>query len=306
MHSRDHRSLRVPGRTAGDDMPKMESKDESSLRLPAQRLLASLAEPFARLDFAVNGWWTRRVIERGPQGRPLQLTADRVSAWLFERSTDREEKRARLRAADTIDELIDRAGEALFANQKRSEIAQLLHVLRALEPTSILEIGVAGGGTNLLLSCAAPSVRSVLAIDLYVRNKEKLSYYAPSGQERLFLDASSYAPSTVEQVTAHLAGRKLDALFIDGDHGYDGARRDFEAYAPLVRAGGIIALHDIVPDELTRTGTFTGNWVGDVPALWQDIKASYPTAREFIDDSRQDGYGIGIIQFDPTIVPRFA
>jgi cephalosporin hydroxylase len=288
-----------------DWIVKTELRDVSSLRLPRERLLASLAEPFLRLEFAANGWWTRRVVERGPQGRPLQLLMDRISARLFERSAEREAQRASLRAATTIDELIERAGKALFANQKHAEIAQLLHALRALEPSCILEIGVAGGGTNLLLSCAARSVRCVLAIDLYVRNKEKLAYYSPAGQERLFLDASSYAPATVAQVKAGLAGRPLDALFIDGDHGYDGARRDFEAYAPLVRAGGIIALHDIVPDEVTRTGTFTGNWVGEVPALWQDIKASYPTAREFIADPRQDGYGIGMIEFDPTIVPQF-
>jgi len=284
---------------------KPQPSEESSIRLPSRRLLASLAEPFVKLDFALGAWGSRRLLERGPEGLPLHLLADRLSGRLFERSADRETKRRHLRAAETIDELIDRAGEALFANQKRTEIAQLLQAVRALEPSCILEIGVAGGGTNLLLSCVHPSVRFVAAIDLYVRNKEKLAYYAPSGQERLFLDASSYAPSTVSQVTDKLAGRKLDALFIDGDHEYDGARRDFEAYSPLVRAGGIIAFHDIVPDEVTRTGTFTGNWVGEVPALWKDIKAAYPTAREFIADPRQDGYGIGMIEFDPTIVPQF-
>lgn len=267
--------------------------------------MARAAEPFAKLDFARASWATKRLLDRGPAGRPLYVMADRLSDQWFERSSQRAEQRQRLEAASSTDELIDRAGEVLFANQKRPEITALLAMIEELRPTSVLEIGVASGGTNLLLSRAHPSITFVGAIDLYVRNKRKLAYFAPSGQERLFLDASSYAPETVRAVSAALGDRKLDVLFIDGDHSYEGARRDFEAYAPLVRAGGIIAFHDIAPDELTRTGRFTGNWVGEVPALWQDIKRSYEGARELVAEPHQDGYGIGVIRFDPSVRPSF-
>jgi len=37
---------------------------------------------------------------------------------------------------------------------------------------------------------------------------------------------------------------KLDFLFIDGDHSYDGCHQDWVDWSPLVREGGIIALHD--------------------------------------------------------------
>jgi len=42
-----------------------------------------------------------------------------------------------------------------------------------------------------------------------------------------------------------LGSRKLDFLFIDGDHSYEGVRRDFEMYSPLVREGGIICMQCI-------------------------------------------------------------
>ena len=38
----------------------------------------------------------------------------------------------------------------------------------------------------------------------------------------------------------------FDFVFIDGDHSYEGLKGDWEGWAPLVKSGGIIALHDSV------------------------------------------------------------
>jgi hypothetical protein len=59
----------------------------------------------------------------------------------------------------------------------------------------------------------------------------------------------------------------IDYLHIDGDHHYEGVRLDFDLFAPLVRDGGVITLHDTanyrrpcgVPqlvEELRREGTY--------------------------------------------------
>jgi hypothetical protein len=37
---------------------------------------------------------------------------------------------------------------------------------------------------------------------------------------------------------------KIDFLFIDGDHSYEGVKRDFELYSTLMNPKGIIVLHD--------------------------------------------------------------
>ena len=42
--------------------------------------------------------------------------------------------------------------------------------------------------------------------------------------------------------TLRILPSAIDFLFLDGDHSYEGVRRDFENYAPLVRPGGIVAL----------------------------------------------------------------
>jgi predicted O-methyltransferase YrrM len=54
----------------------------------------------------------------------------------------------------------------------------------------------------------------------------------------------SYQPEVVHH--AEQLG-PYDFLFIDGDHTYDSVRKDWDNYSPMVREGGIIALHDILP-----------------------------------------------------------
>lgn len=39
-------------------------------------------------------------------------------------------------------------------------------------------------------------------------------------------------------------GIQIDYLHIDADHSHEGSRQDFDNYAPLLRTGGMISLHD--------------------------------------------------------------
>jgi hypothetical protein len=38
---------------------------------------------------------------------------------------------------------------------------------------------------------------------------------------------------------------KIDYLHIDGDHSYEGVKKDFELYSSIVSENGIITIHDI-------------------------------------------------------------
>ena len=87
-------------------------------------------------------------------------------------------------------------------------------------------------------------------------------------------------------VKTALAGDQIDLLFIDGDHTYDGVRQDFEMYGPLVREGGLIALHDIVPNPSP---------VCTVDRFWLEIKDRYPT-HEIVEDWKQGTMGIGVVK----------
>ncbi|HTB13495.1 MAG TPA: class I SAM-dependent methyltransferase, partial [Bryobacteraceae bacterium] len=145
---------------------------------------------------------------------------------------------------------------------------------------------------------ALPSVQTIVGVDLHLRNTSQLRYYAKSSQKQTYISGRTCDGTTLEKVKAALGGQKLDLLFIDADHSYEGAKADFIHYTQFVREGGIVAFHDIVQDHLTRFGhdpaTFVGARSGEVYLLWRRLKPYYET-REFVVDPEQDGCGIGAI-----------
>lgn len=98
--------------------------------------------------------------------------------------------------------------------------------------------------------------------------------------------ADSHQQTTLDQVKTLLAGRPLDLLFLDGDHTYEGVKQDFQLYSPLVRSGGLVAFHDIVPVD---------QWEHcEVDKFWKEIKQSHES-REFIDTTDLTFGGIGVL-----------
>ena len=111
--------------------------------------------------------------------------------------------------------------------------------------------------------------------------------------------ADSRQEQTVERVRQLFNGRSVDFLFIDADHTYTGIRRDFQLYGPLVRRGGLIAFHDIVPDYFRRQHVCTSSNSGEVPQFWAEVKEMGQYRRdvvEFVEDPKQDGFGIGMLR----------
>jgi len=104
----------------------------------------------------------------------------------------------------------------------------------------------------------------------------------------------SHSPQTVDRLKAMLAGQIIDLLFIDGDHIYEGVKRDYELFSPL--APHLIAFHDIVI-------------VPSVCKFWQELIADKERngGRLFISfHNPHTGYvylkwpfGIGVMVCDP-------
>ena len=205
-----------------------------------------------------------------------------------------EEHRARCR---TEEEWFDFAGNVFPSHQIRSEIIGFLRFARGGAPRTVVEIGTAEGGTNFLLSAILPTVTKKISVDLFVQNTRLLRAFVRPDCQQVFVQGSSSAPATVATVRRELAGAAIDVLFIDGDHTYAGAKADFERYTPLVRPGGLVVFHDIMPDFKTRHGRQTSSWAGDVPRLWADLRPHFAETFEFVADREQDGLGIGVIRW---------
>ncbi len=199
----------------------------------------------------------------------------------------------------SLNELLDFAfndfGGLIKPVQVRSEILELLRIVDGIKPKVILEIGTADGGTLFLFTRIATEDATIISVDLprrifgggYPKWREVLyKSFALSSQKIHLLRMNSHEKWTVKQVTGILGGRKLDFLFIDGDHKYEGVKRDFEMYSPLVRQGGMIAFHDIVPGPAEN--------VGGVPQFWKEIRDRY-NGKEIVEDWEQGGYGIAYL-----------
>lgn len=182
-----------------------------------------------------------------------------------------------------------------MAQQVQSEIVQFLAIVKGMAPLRVLEIGTSRGGTLFLLCRHAHPSARVFSLDLpggtggsgYALYRIPLyKAFALPNQKLHLLRGDSHQEAMAATIKHMLGNHQFDLLFIDGDHSYEGVRRDYDLYAPLVRQGGIIALHDIAAHPLESA-------VG-VPRFWSEMKIGRLSA-EFVEDRNQGWGGIGII-----------
>jgi predicted O-methyltransferase YrrM len=193
--------------------------------------------------------------------------------------------------------------------QMRSEIRALVERVAAEAPRTVLEIGTSNGGSLYLLARAAAPDALLISVDLprgpfgggYPRWRAPLyrSFAGPQQEIRL-LRGDSHSEGMFDEVRRVLGERPVDFLFIDGDHSYDGVKTDFERYTRLVRPGGLVALHDIVPQNAApraREGASEGDEFdpGEVAAFWQEIRDQHDST-ELVEDWSQGCFGIGLIR----------
>lgn len=174
------------------------------------------------------------------------------------------------------------------AVQRVGEFAGLIRLVSEHELSVVLEIGTYEGGTYWAWCRLATANANLVSID-FPENDEfssRLRSYPRPSQSQTLIRADSHDPQTVRSVDG-LRG-SVDLLFLDGDHSYEGVRSDFENYAALVKPGGLIAFHDIVPND---------DPAYQVDRLWTQLRDLYDT-REIIDvaDDEQTGrFGIGVL-----------
>lgn len=184
----------------------------------------------------------------------------------------------------------------LGMKQNLVELEAFVQYLQPSSLASVLEIGTMKGGTLYLWCQLSQPDAHVFSIDLpsgrfgggYSSKLELLFHrFKKTGQSLKCIRGDSHAASTRRAFKDALNGRLLDFLFIDGDHTYDGVRRDYEDYANFVRPGGVIAFHDIVFNPLNAADF-------EVWKFWAEIKDRHEDAVEFVDPPNGDRRTIGI------------
>ena len=195
-------------------------------------------------------------------------------------------------------ELIDfafnsRAG-ILKPAQIKSEIYSLMKILANEKPKKILEIGTAKGGTLFLVTKVLPKNAEIISLDMrggsfgggYAKWRQPLyKSFVSENQKLTLVLGDSHSEETLNRIKKILGYEKIDFLFIDGDHSYNGVKKDFDMYSPLVKKGGLIAFHDVVEhfDKTCRVSDF-----------WGELKKKYKHT-EIIESKQQGICGIGLI-----------
>jgi predicted O-methyltransferase YrrM len=181
--------------------------------------------------------------------------------------------------------------------QNLAEIEGLYKAVCDLEPRRILEIGTARGGTLYLWAQAATDDAIIVSVDLPggefggAYPACRVPFYESFARENQTLHLvrrDSHEDKTVQEVQALFQSDTVDFVFIDGDHTYEGVKSDFALYSPLVRPGGVIAFHDILPRQ-------------DLPEIqvdrfWREIRGRYESAEFIGEEGSRRRRGIGLIR----------
>lgn len=163
--------------------------------------------------------------------------------------------------------------------------AWLIDVLR---PRVVVELGTHNGFSCFAFAEAAKRLGhtvTINALDSW-EGDDHAGFYDDSTYQSVHSIALNDYPSSVElhrgyfsDTRSSFVATSVDLLHIDGRHGYEDAREDYEQWRDTVRDGGVILFHDIAE----RREDF-GVW-----RLWEEI--SEP-GRSFAFDH---GHGLGVL-----------
>jgi predicted O-methyltransferase YrrM len=171
----------------------------------------------------------------------------------------------------------------LEIQQVPEEYIEYLWFLKNANIKKYLNIGVGKGGSFMLETYIQPNLELSVAVDN--------SSYWHTDQTLAILDKISWIQSNSNCVVEfydsdsvkwlksnwHL---KFDAIFIDGDHSYDGLKNDYVNSLPLLNNNGYVIFHDI-----------NSHACPGVVQIWNELKNN--SSIEFI---KSETCGIGIIQ----------
>ncbi len=188
----------------------------------------------------------------------------------------------------------------IHLHQNVYEFCGWMNRVNALKPKLYMEIGVYKLGSAESVYYCFPSIEKLIAIDINDLSKDsflgpKLEWYK---DRMVFVHGDSSQPETLLKVKEILGGRKLDAIFIDGDHSFNGLVKDYSLFSPLVRVGGLIGFHDCMMANMPGhpPGPCEEKGHRGSRTFWQALETNYPERCELIDvePGPWGNYGVGV------------
>ncbi len=171
------------------------------------------------------------------------------------------------------------------ASQHQDELADVLVLVADLAPTVIVEIGCDRGGTLYAWRQVCQRVYGITSAD---NSHAAGGSGGPLDSHGATVQVGdSHDPATFDWLTGQLDSDPVDVLVLDGDHTYDGVSQDFTMYAPLVRPGGLVLLHDIAVTNDPRAQVYR---------FWPELVERWPDTVE-ICSAQHTPYGWGVLRW---------
>jgi predicted O-methyltransferase YrrM len=131
-----------------------------------------------------------------------------------------------------------------------------------------VEIGVFEGVNTAIISQALDKNGKTFGIDPFFRGKLGICYHKLVAELHLKRNGVRQKTQLIEKFSYDAAAdipELADFIFIDGDHSYEGIKKDWQIFPDKLKKGGIMALHD------TSIGPHDGDWVQDSVRYYNDV-----------------------------------
>ena len=130
-----------------------------------------------------------------------------------------------------------------------------------------VEIGVCLAHTTEAYAKGIKNLKKLYAVDNYPTfvdwdgsdwNKDRQDLMKKAAQDKMLAhkDKVEFLHVSSEEFVKTIEDESLDFVFIDGDHSFEAALKDFQNYYPKVKKGGIFGGHDIQLDSVRNALTY--------------------------------------------------
>lgn len=172
-------------------------------------------------------------------------------------------------------------------HQHERELQRLLELYERERPQSVLEIGVAQGGTlwHWLTRARDDVPVTIVCVDDFATfedNRTLFSLWTPPNVTLHVIEGQSGSAHTAAHVFDIC--ESYDWVFIDGDHSFEAVLLDWTIYG--ARANTVV-FHDIVSDPIFHPEI-------KVRRLWDELREQYETL-EIVDDASAAWGGFGVL-----------
>ena len=131
-------------------------------------------------------------------------------------------------------------------------------VIRKFRPKKILELGVAEGGSSIIILNSIKDIKNSHLYSIDLSNNEMIGYCVKNVFPQLSKNWNLYTGNVAAKFLEEI-GNGIDMALIDSSHYEPGEILDFLIILPFLKEGAVIVFHDI-GNQITKSGHSRQEW----------------------------------------------